>query len=142
MDSGINPHRHFVRILVSDALVHLEEVAVALLDNAIAQTLDRVGKIQIDAESSLTHTSTLVTNFLGCAGCNVARREVAEAGILPLEKVVALRIRDLPWIALVPGFPGYPDSPVIPQRFAHQRELRLIFSADRDAGRVDLGKAW
>ena len=31
-----------------------------------------------------------------------------------------------------------PDTPVVAQTFAHQRELRLILAGDRDARRVDL----
>ena len=37
VDGGIDAHRHDVRVLVGDALVHLEEVAVALLDHVLAR---------------------------------------------------------------------------------------------------------
>ena len=37
VDRGVDAHRHDVRVLVGDALVHLEEVAVALLDHVVAR---------------------------------------------------------------------------------------------------------
>ena len=39
VDRGVDPHRHAVRVLAGDALVHLEEVAVALLDHVVAEAL-------------------------------------------------------------------------------------------------------
>ena len=36
---------------------------------------------------------------------------------------------------------GAAISPAVPQRFAHQSQLRLIVSADRNARRVNLGEA-
>ena len=41
-------------------------------------------------------------------------------------------------LARVALFLRHPDAPVVAQRFAHQRELRLMIAADRDAGRMNL----
>ncbi len=61
------------------------------------------------------------------------------ARILPLEIVVAIRLRDLIWRLGAIFLPfRHPHPAVVAQRFAHQRELRLVLAAHRDAGRVDL----
>ena len=52
VDGRIDAHRHLVRILVGDALVHVEQVAVALAMTLRAQPFDRVRKIEINAQPS------------------------------------------------------------------------------------------
>ena len=52
VDGGVDAHRHLVRVLVGDALVHLEEVAVALLDHVLAEALDRLGRSRGTRRSS------------------------------------------------------------------------------------------
>ena len=37
VDRGVDAHRQLVRILAGDAVVHLEEVAVALLDDVVPE---------------------------------------------------------------------------------------------------------
>ncbi len=49
VDGGVDAHRHLVRVLVGDALVHLEQVAVALLDDVLAEALDRLGEVEVHA---------------------------------------------------------------------------------------------
>ena len=49
---GIDAHRHLVRVLVGDALVHVEEVAVLLArSSSLAQALDGVGEVEVDARA-------------------------------------------------------------------------------------------
>ena len=70
---GIDAHRHFVWILVRDALVHLEQVAVPLVDGASAEALDGVTEVEVHAVSAGTNAATLVADLLRGARCDVAR---------------------------------------------------------------------
>ena len=96
VDGGVDAHRHLVRILVGDLLVHLEQVAVLLLDRRRAPSaLDRVGEVEVDGEAALADAAAFVADLLGVARRDVARHEVAEARILALEVVVALALGNL-----------------------------------------------
>ena len=132
---------HLVRILAGDAVVHLEEVAVALADGVLAEALDGFGEVEIDAEAGFADAAAFVADGFGVAGGDVAGDEVAEAGIAAFEVVVALGFGNLVGRALVALLLRHPDAAVVAQRFAHQRELGLIVAGDGDAGGVDLGEA-
>ena len=138
MHGGIDAHRHLVGVLVGDLFVDLEEVAVTLPHLVLAQPLDGIREVQIYAQPAGADASPVVACLLRRARGDVARREVAEARVFPFEIVVALRLGDRIRRARVALLLGNPDAPVVAQRFAHQRELRLILAGDRDAGRVDL----
>src|SRR2546426_9278414 len=59
---SINPHRHLERVFSRDALVHLEQVTVALGNNLTAEARDGVAEVQIHAVAaprSEEHTSEL-----------------------------------------------------------------------------------
>ena len=141
MGSRVDAHRDRVRVLTGDALVHLEQVGVALHHHVASQPPDRVAEVQIDAAPPRADAATLVAHFLGASRCDVTRGEVAEARVQPLQVVVALRLRDLLRPPLVAGPARDPDPAVVAQRLAHQRELRLVLARGRDAGRMDLGEA-
>jgi hypothetical protein len=91
----VDAHRDLVGVLVGDALVHLEEVAVHLAQRGNAEACSGVGEIEVDASASRTHAATLVAHALGSARRDVARGEVAVAGIETLQVVVALGGWDL-----------------------------------------------
>ena len=141
VDGRVDPHGNLVRVLVGDALVHLEEVPVALLDHVVAEALDRLLEVEVDAVLLRPDTATGVDFGLDRARRHVARHEVAERGVAPLEEVVAVVDGDLV------GCPGIvellrdPDPTVVAQRLRHQRELALEVVAARDARGVDLGEA-
>ncbi len=138
---GVDPHRDLVRVLGGDPLVHVEEVAVLLLDRGPAHPRDGVREVEVDALSAGADAAPLVADVLGGAGGDVARHEVAEGGVDPLQVVVAFVLGDLggrPGVAL--GL-GHPDAAVVAQRLAHQRQLGLVVAGARDAGGVDLGEA-
>ncbi len=141
VDRRVDPHRHPVRVLGGDPLVHLEQVAVLGLHRVPAQPSDGVGEVQVDALPAGSDAAALVADVLGGPGGDVARHQVAEGRVDPLQVVVALLLRDVgrrPGVAL--GL-RHPDPPVVAQRLAHQRQLGLVVAGARDAGRVDLGEA-
>ena len=141
MDGREDAHRHFVRILIRDALVHVEQVAVALFNGLAAQSLDGRGEIEIDAQTAFRRRRGLRRRPFGVARGHVARHQVSKARISPLEVVIAIGFRNLIRAAFVALLLRHPDAAVIAQRLAHQRQLRLILARDRDAGRVDLREA-
>ena len=65
VNGRVDPHRHLVWILSGDPFVHLEEVSIALANNWSAQTLDRIGKIQVHAQTCFTDSAAFVANRLG-----------------------------------------------------------------------------
>ena len=145
---GVDHHRHPVGVLVSDFLVHLEEVAVLLLDDVAAEALDGVGEVKIDGQARGTHAVAGVAAFLGGARGHVARHEVAEGGIAPLEVVVAFLLGDVEGTLLAAAdglgvlfFLGHPDAAVVAEALAHEGELALVVAVDGDAGGVDLDVA-
>jgi hypothetical protein len=131
-------HRDLVGVFVGDALVHLDQVAVLLLDLRGPEPLDRVGEIEVDPEAAGADAAALVAHLLGGARGDVARGEVAVGRVLALEVVVALVLGDLGRLARVARPLRHPDAAVVAERLAHQRELALVLAVDRDAGRVDL----
>ena len=138
MRRRIDTHRHDVRILRRDVLIHLEEVAVALFDDRPAETFNRFREIEIDAPAAGSDAATFIADFLGTARSDVAGREIAEARVLPLEVVIALLLRNLIGAAGVAGSFRHPDAAVVAQRFGHQRQLRLKIAALRDARGMNL----
>ena len=94
VDRGIDAHRHAIRIFARDALVHLEQISVALLDRMPAQPLDRSGKIEIHAQAARTHTAAFVADRLGVARGHVARHQITETRIAALQIIIALRLRE------------------------------------------------
>ena len=138
VDSREDSHRDCVGVLAGDALVHLEQVAVALGDYVLAQALDGVAEVQIHGQPGFTHAAAFVADLLGVAGSHVARNQVAEAGVLALQVIIPLGFGDLGGRPPVAFLQGHPHPAVVAQGFAHERELGLVLPGDRDASRVDL----
>ena len=70
----------------------------------VAEPADGVGEVEVDAQAGPADAAALVADLLGGARGDVARGEVAEARVLPLEVVVALVLGDLvgrPAVALL-----------------------------------------
>src|SRR5258708_20922571 len=109
-----------VGILGRDVVVHLEEVAVALFDDLAAETTDGLGEVEIDAPPARPHSPALVAYFLRRARGDVARGEVPEARVLPLQVVIALRLGDLAGVTRVALLLRHPDPAVVAQRLLHQ----------------------
>ena len=145
---GVDLHRLLVGILAGDLVIHLEQVAVAGADRGLAEAVGRVAEVEEHPEAGLGHAESGVADFLGGAGRDVARGKVAERGIFALEEVVAVVFLDVGGLELAGADLGgdfgglrHPDAAVVAERLGHQRQLRLVVAADRDAGRVDLGVA-
>src|SRR3712207_7312349 len=52
--------------------------------------------VQVDAQPTRAHAAALVADVLGLARGDVARHQVAERGVDPLEVVVPLALGDVP----------------------------------------------
>src|SRR5262245_52907864 len=113
MHGGVDAHRLFVGVLGRDALVHIEEVAVALFDHALAEAPDRVGEIEVNAAPAGAGATPLVADLFGRARRDVARRQVAVARIFAFEVIIALVFGDLARPATVAGLPRHPDAAVV-----------------------------
>ena len=122
----VDAHRGHVRVVAGDPLVHLEEVAVLGLDGVAAEPGDRVGEVEVDAEAAGADAAALVADVLRGAGGDVARHEVAERRVDPLEVVVAFVLGDVGGTRSSPALDRHPHPAVVAQRLAHQRELALV----------------
>ncbi len=152
MHRRVDAHRHLVRVLTGDLLVHVEEVAVLGFHGLLPEALDGIGEVEVHAAAHLTldtvlvalrdgraDAAALVAHVLRLPRRDVARDQVAEGRVDPLQVVVAVLLGDLPRIlGAVLGPLRDPDAAVVAERLGHQRELRLRVAVHRDAGRVDL----
>src|SRR5207244_8087707 len=108
---GVDPHRPLERVLPRDALVHLEQVAVALRDHPAAETRDRVAEVQIYAVAAGPHAAPFVAHFLGASRRAVRRRQVPVGRVPPVAIIVPLLLRTLVRRPRVAIFLWYPASP-------------------------------
>ena len=95
VDRRVDAHGDDVRVLAGDALVDLEEVAVALLDDRAPEPLDRLREVEVDAVLQRTDPATGVDLALDRTRRDVTRHEVAERRVAAFEEVVAVLDRDL-----------------------------------------------
>ena len=89
----------------------------------------------------IANAPAFVTNFLCRARRNISGRKIAVARIFSLEIIIAIRFRD--FARRLPGVffaPWDPDTSIVAQRLGHERQLRLMFATDRDAGGMNLGE--
>src|SRR5258705_6619414 len=115
MDRGINPHWYFVCVLPSNFLVHVEEVAIFFADLCFAHTANGIGEVEIDTLAAWADAAEFIANFLCGTRGNVARHEIAETWVTPLEVIIALVLGDLARGARVTFFLGDPHAAVIAQ---------------------------
>ena len=145
---GENLHRLLVGADVGDLLVHVEQVAVTLLDDVLAQTLDGGLEVEEHGQTRLVHTVAGVAALLGGARSHVARHEVAEGRVAALQIVVAVLLGDVRRLLgsrtdrlHVLELLGNPDAAVVAQRLRHEREFRLLVAVYGDTRGVDLREA-
>ena len=106
MDCRIDAHRYFVGILAGDALVHVEQVAVAFLDDVPAQPLNRIAEIQVYAQPGLPDAAAFVANRFRVARRHIARHQVSETRIPALQVIIASASGICPGGRLSPFFSG------------------------------------
>ena len=143
---GEDLHRLLVGAYVGDLLIHIEEVAITLLDDILTQTLDSGLEIEEYRETRLVHTETGIATLLGGTRSNVARYEVTECGVTTLQVVVAILLLDVRRLERT-GTQGLyvlellrnPDTTVVTQRLRHQRQLRLLRTVYGDTGGSSMG---
>src|SRR6185437_4548444 len=138
MRRWVDTHRNLVRVLVGDALVHLEQITVSLGDGLRTESLDGIGKVEVHTAAGLTDTTALVAHLLCRAGRDVARAKITKRRILALQIIIPLGSRYFIGRTLVPLRLWYPHASIVAQRLAHQRELGLIVAAHGNARWMDL----
>jgi hypothetical protein len=109
-----------VGVLAGDPGVHVEEVAVAWLsDGGLAEAVDRLGEVQVHAQSLPGPDAACPRRptVLALTGGDVAGDEVAEGRVDALEEVVAVGVGDVRGgPGLVAALLGHPDAAVVAQR--------------------------
>ena len=140
MDGRVNPHRRLVGVFVGDLMVHVKQVAVPFAHLVFTESFDRITEIEIDAVTARANAPAFIAHLFCGAGGDVARDEIAKGGIPAFEIIIALAFRNPSRCALVIFGLRHPDAAVVAKRLAHQRQLRLVIAADRNAGRVNLRK--
>ena len=118
VDGGVHTHRHFVRVLTRDALVHLEQVVVTLGHGVAAQALHGLAEVEVnaaaDARDFRAYAFALITHVLGAARGDVARDQVAEARVQALQVVIAVGFRNgLRILGAVSGVLRHPHAAVV-----------------------------
>ena len=119
----VDSHRSFVGIFPSNLVVHVEQIAVPLANLVLAEALDGVSEIEVNAETAWADTSSVVARFFRRTRRDVARGEIPEARILAFEIVIPFVFRDLVGRTVVAFLFRYPDTSVVSERFAHEGEL-------------------
>ena len=97
--SGVDTHGHDVGIFTRDALVHVEQVSVTRGYCRLAQTVDRVCKVQVHA-ASLTvdfrpNPKARVAHVLRLTRGDVTGNQVAERRVDALQVVIAILFGDV-----------------------------------------------
>ena len=103
MDGRIDPHRRLVRVFGRDLVVHVEQVAVLGADRLDAVAGNRIAEVEIDRVAGRADAVTRVAPFLGGPRGDVARHQVAEGRVAPLEEVIAIGVGNL--VAAAAGRP-------------------------------------
>ena len=65
MDRRIDAHRHLIGVLAGDALVHFEEVAVAVFDHISTEAVDGISKVEIDTLATWANSPAIIARFFG-----------------------------------------------------------------------------
>jgi len=142
VDGGIDAHGHGIRVFPGDGGIHVKQVAIALGDDFFAEAGNGVCEVEIDAASGRANAAALVAHLFGCTRGNVARAEVAIAGVFALQIIVSVSFWNACRVfAQVFFLFGHPYTPIIPQAFRHECQFGLVVPGDGDAGGVDLGIA-
>ena len=134
--------------MVGNLLIHLEQVAVAFLNFFATQTFNGTLEIEEHRQTRFVYAKTGVATFFGGTGSHVTRHQVSESRITAFQVVVALFFGNIHGADFafaeffhVFFFFGNPDTAIVTQTFAHQRELALVIAVNGNTGGVNLRKA-
>ena len=141
MGGGVDTHRSFFWVVVCNALIHFEEIAVPGFDHIETVKLDGVFKIKVNTVTCRSDAEPLVADILGIPRGHIAGDEISETGITLFEVVVPFIFGNIPRLPGLPLAPGYPDAPVVAQRFTHEGELGLMLARGGNTRRMDLTEA-
>ena len=145
---GVNHHRLLVGIHVGNFLIHLEEVAILTVNPLLTHAVNGILEVQEHAAAGIGNTALVVTSLLSGTGRDIARSQVTERGILALQVVVAVILRNIGGLHLTLTnlgsdltALGHPNTAIVTQRLGHKSQLALVITLNRDAGGVNLGEA-
>src|SRR6185437_3179049 len=139
MGCWINAHRGLVSIFPSNVVINFEKVTVAFFNHRAPQSSHSVNEVKINAAPPRANSTFLIANFLRTTGGDVTWGKVAIARVFTLKIVVPSNFWNTLWSLKTIFFVfWYPNSTIITQRFRHECKFRLIISAGRDAGGMDL----
>ena len=141
----VDHHGCFIRILIYDLLIHLEEVAIFGFYDGLSQRTDLLIawilnvfhdgifstishdsrlEIEIDSFSGLVDSESCIATFLRSPRGYIPRDQVSEGGIPALQIVITVLFLQLGWLesSFTDGFgifklSGYPYPSIIPQGF-------------------------
>ena len=142
---AVNLVGQFARINVGNLFVHVEEVAITLLNGLKSKAFDALREIEEHCKTRVVYSKSLVaTLFCGTRG-HVARNQVAEGGIATFQVIVAIffgnvRPAFLSCLQCLSVFNllGHPDTAVVTQRLRHQRQFRLLVAVYGNTSGVNL----
>ncbi len=95
MKGRVDAHGHPVRVFVGNLLVHVEEISVLGTNGLFTVAGDSVPEVQVHRLSGGAHSIALVAPGLGGAAGHVARNQIAEAWVAPLQVVISLFFWDI-----------------------------------------------
>ncbi len=137
---GVDPHGSPVGIFPGDPLIHLEQIAVPLTYHLESLLFDHVGKIQVHPVAAGSDPPALIAQCFDGAGCDVARHQIAETRVAPLQKKVPLRGGNFIRRPTIRRHLGHPESPVVAEGFGHQCQFGLVRFARWNRRWMDLRK--
>ena len=145
----IDLHWRFVRVVVGNLLIHLEEVTVFVAHHFFTKrshlvvrrvfdaayfrlcfsvTHDSAAEIEENSFTCFVYTIPFIAAFFRCARCYIARNEVTKRWVSALEVVVTIFFRNLNRFlaAVADGFNIFkfsrnPDAAIVAKRLRHQR---------------------
>ena len=138
VDSRKDSHWLLVRVFGRNFVVHVKQVAIFLSNRVFTIPLDGIAEVQENGKTSFPNAMTRIAAFFCCARRNIARSQIAVRRVTPFQIVVAFSIRNLIRGAFVALGRWHPDSTIVAQTFAHQRQLGLIIAGDRDTRWMNL----
>ena len=81
MRSGIDPHRHGVRVFSRDPLINVEQISVLLANRFQTEPLNGIREVQVHALSMRPDTASFIAHFLSVSRCDIAGYQVTKTRV-------------------------------------------------------------